>query len=78
MPSFGSSCWSSLLTRTMEGTEDFLRLDMTALLSLLVEMAALVLLVTLAFAFWMLLLLLVLEKGVSVPSGRDLAGLAGT
>lgn len=62
----------------MQGTEDFLRLDMTGLLVLLVGKAALVLLVTLKFGFWMLLLLLVLEKSVGVRSGLDLAGVSRT
>lgn len=66
------------MTRTMQGTEDFLRLDMTGLLVLLVEKAVLVLLVTLKFGFWMLLLLLVLEKGVGVRPGLDLAGVSRT
>lgn len=62
----------------MQGTEDFLRLDMTGLLVLLVGKAVLVLLVTLKFGFWMLLLLLVLEKSVGVRSGLDLAGVGRT
>lgn len=36
------------------------------------------LLVTLEFGFWVLLLLLVLEEGVGVCSGLDLAGVTGT
>lgn len=51
---------------------------MTGLLVLLVGKAVLVLLVTLKFGFWMLLLLLVLEKSVGVRSGLDLAGVGRT
>lgn len=43
--------------------EDFLRRDMTGLLLLLVPLKS---------VFWMLLLLPVLEKGVSVRFGLDL------